>query len=124
MLSPTDIRSIQACVHDLEYTLNNWDFFAGYDPNKSLTLDVGDTTQGIFDVDAGLCGNVFTPNRLPDHIKLCMFIAWDGFSGDVIYPVDGMDEYENSEYRNLYLNPARKSLALHCVQYLNRLLGS
>ena len=122
MLSPNDIRSIQACVRDLEYMLKNWEYFASCDPNERVTLDVGDTTRGIFDVDMGLCDNVFRPNKLPEHIKLCMFIAWDGFSGDPIYPVGGMDEYEDCAGGNLYLNPARKSLALHCVQYLNRLL--
>ena len=120
MLSPNDIRSIQACVHDLEYTLNNWEFFADCYDCERVVLDAGDTTRGIFDVEMGLCDNLFRPNKLPEHIKMCMFIAWDGFSGDVIYPVGGEDEYECGD--NLYLNPARKSLALHCVQYLNRLL--
>lgn len=120
MLSPTDIRSIQACVHDLEYTLKNWDFFADCYDCERVALDAGDTTRGIFDVDMGLCDNVFLPNDLSDHIKMCMFIAWDGFSGDVFYPVGGEDEYERGD--NLYLNQDRKALALHCVQYLNRLL--
>ena len=120
MLSPDDIRAIQACVHDLEYTLNNWEFFADCYDCERVALDAGDTTRGIFDVDMGLCDNVFRPNDLSDHIKMCMFIAWDGFSGDVIYPVGGEDEYERGD--NLYLNQDRKALALHCVQYLNRLL--
>ena len=119
MLSPTDIRSIRACISDLNYVVENWEFFADCYDCERVTLDVGDTTRGIFDVDMGLCDNVLTPNDLPDHIKLCMFIAWDGFSGDAVYPVGGMGEYDSG---NLYQNPARKSLALHCVQYLNRLL--
>ena len=122
MLSPNDIRSIQACVRDLEYTLNNWDFFADCYDCERVTLDVGNTTRGIFDVDMGLCDNVFRPNKLPEHIKMCMFIAWDGFSGDPIYPVGGEDEYEGCDCGNLYQNRDRKSLALHCMQYLNRLL--
>ena len=117
MLSPNDIHAIQACVHDLEYTLNNWEFFADcYGCER-----VVDTTLGIFDVDTGLCDNLFRPNKLPDNIKLCMFVAWDGFSGDPIYPVGGEDEYECDD-GNLYQNPARKALALHCVKYLSRLL--
>ena len=122
MLSPTDIRSIQDCVNDLEYVLKNWEFFADCYDCERVTLDAGDTTRGIFDVEMGLCDNVFRPNKLPEHIKMCMFIAWDGFSGDAVYPVGGADEYEDCAGGNLYLNPARKSLALHCVQYLNRLL--
>ena len=122
MLSPNDIRSIQDCVNDLEYVLNNWDFFADCYDCERVTLDAGDTTRGIFDVDMGLCGNVFDPNKLPNHIKLCMFVAWEGFSGDPIYPVDGMDEYECDEFRNLYGNRNRKALALHCVDYLKYLL--
>ena len=89
MLSPTDIRSIQACIHDLNFVVENYGYLAARDPNERVQLGVGDTTRGIFDVDAGLCLNVFDPNKLPNHIKLCMFIAWDGFSGDPIYPVDG-----------------------------------
>lgn len=122
MLTPKDIRSIQACVHDLEYVLKNWDYFASCDPNERIELDVGCTTRGIFDVDWGLCDNVFIPNRLPDRIRLDMFEAWDDFSGDTVYPVGGMDEYENCEVGNLYGNHDRKALALHCVDYLNRLL--
>lgn len=122
MLSPKVIRSIQACVHDLGYTLENWEFFAnGYDCERVI-LDAGDTTRGFFDVEHGLCWNIFDPNKLPEHIKLCMFIAWDGFSGDPIYPVDGMDEYESDDCRNLYQNRDRKALALHCVDYLKYLL--
>ena len=119
MLSPKDIRSIQNCVDDLEYTLKNWEYFADCYPNHRIMLDAGDTTRGLFDVDVGLCDNVFTPNDLPDHIKLCMFIAWDGFSGDAVYPIGGMGEYDSC---NLYQNSDRKALALHCMQYLNRLL--
>lgn len=123
MLSPTDIRSIQNCVDDLECVLKNWEYFESCDPNERVTLDAGDTARGVFDVEHGLCWNIFDPNELPSHIKLGMFIAWVGFSGDVIYPVGGQDEYEGCDGGNLYyLNPARKSLALHCVQYLNRLL--
>ena len=119
MLSPTDIRSIQACVRDLEYVLKNWEYFAGCNLMQRVMLDAGDTTLGFFDVEQGLCHNVFTPNDLPDHIKLCMFIAWDGLSSDAVYPVGGMDEYDSG---NLYLNPDRKALALHCVDYLKYLL--
>ena len=119
MLSPKDIRSIQSCVHDLEYTLNNWEYFADCNPNERVLLDAGDTTLGVFDVAQGLCTNVFEPNYLSDHIKLCMFITWGGFSGDPVYPVDGQDEYDSS---NLYKNCKRKALALHCVEYLSRLL--
>lgn len=122
MLSPTDIRSIEACVHDLEYTLNNWKFFADCCDSERVTLDAGDTTRGIFDVDMGLCDNLFRPNKLPEHIKMCMFIAWDGFSGDVIYPVCDEDEYEGCDGDNLYQNQDRKALALHCVDYLKYLL--
>lgn len=122
MLSPKDIQSIQACVDDLEYVLKNWEYFADCDPNERIALDVGSTTRDIVDVEYGLCPNVFDPNKLPDHIKLCMFVAWDGFSGDPVYPVGGEAEYEGCDGGNLYQNPARKSLALHCVQYLNRLL--
>ena len=122
MLSPNDIRSIQDCVHDLEYTLNNWEFFADCDLNERVQLDAGDTTRGIFDVEMGLCDNVLKPNKLPEHIKLCMFIAWDLFSGDPVYPVGGMDEYEGCNCGNLYQNLARKALALHCVKYLSYLL--
>jgi len=121
MLSPNDIRSIQACIHDLNYVLENWEYFASCDSEARLHLDVSDTTRGIFDVEMGLCDNLFRPNKLPDHIKLCMFVAWDGFSGNPIYPVGGEAEYEYND-GNLYQNPTRKSLALHCVQYLNRLL--
>ena len=71
MLSPTDIRSIQACVHDLEYTLDNWDYFVDLEPSTRIDTGV-DTTREVFDVDAGLCGNVFDPNKLPNHIKLCI----------------------------------------------------
>lgn len=119
MLTPNDIRSIQACVHDLGYVLKNWDYFADFDPNGRIMLDAGDTTFGMFDVEQGLCHNVFEPNDLSDHIKLCMFIAWDGFAGDPVYPVGGLDEYDSG---NLYQNCNRKALALHCVDYLNRLL--
>ena len=122
MLSPTDIRSIQACIHDLEYTLENWEYFADCYDCERVTLDAGDTTREFFDVDMGLCDNVFRPNKLPDSIKMCMFIAWDGFSGDVIYPVGGEDEYEGCDCGNLYLNRDRKALALHCVKYLSYLL--
>ena len=122
MLSPTDIRSIQYCVNDLEYVLKNWEFFAACDPNERVTLDAGGTTLGVFDVEYGLCRNVFDPNNLSGHIKLCMFVAWDGFSGDPIYPVGGMDEYEDCDNGNLYLNSDRKALALHCVDYLKYLL--
>ena len=120
MLSPKDIRSIQHCVDDLEYTLKNWEYFADCYPNQRIMLGAGDTTREIFDVDMGLCDNVFTPNDLSPHIKLCMFMAWDGFSSDPVYPVGGMDEYDNSG--NLYENCNRKALALHCVQYLKTLL--
>lgn len=120
MLSPNDIRAIQACVNDLEFVLENWEYFAERPDNEGVSLDVGDTTREVFDVDVGLCDNVFTPNDLPDHIKLCMFIAWDGFSGDAVYPVGGIDEYDNSG--NLYQNSDRKALALHCVEYLKRIL--
>ena len=122
MLSPNDIQSIQACVHDLEYTLNNWEFFADCYDCERVALDAGDTTRGIFDVEHGLCWNIFDPNELPSHLKLCMFIAWDGFSGDPIYPVGGEDEYECCKCGNLYQNRDRKALALHCVKYLSRLL--
>lgn len=122
MLCPKDIQSIQHCVDDLEYVLKNWEYFEACAPNERVTLDVGDTTRGIVDVDTGLCGNVFDPNKLSDHIKLCMFVAWGGFSGDPIYPVDGMDEYESEDFRNLFLNSDRKALAVHCVEYLKRLL--
>ncbi len=122
MLSPDDIRSIQACISDLNYVVENWDFFADCYDCERVTIDAGDITRGIFDVDMGLCDNVFRPNKLPEHIKMCMFIAWDGFSGDVIYPVGGEDEYEYCDCGNLYQNRDRKALALHCVQYLNRLL--
>ena len=120
MLSPNDIQSIQDCVNDLEYVLKNWEFFADCYDCERVTLDAVCTTRGIFDVEHGLCWNIFDPNNLPSHIKLCMFVAWDGFSGDPIYPVGGEDEYERGD--NLYLNQDRKALALHCVQYLNRLL--
>jgi len=122
MLLPKDIRAIQACVHDLDYLIENWDYFAAREAVACITLNAGDTTYGILDVQGGLCRNVFEPNRLSDHIKICMFIAWDDFSGDPIYPVGGMDEYESDECKNLYRNPDRKALALHCVDYLNRLL--
>ena len=122
MLVPKDIHAMQACINDLEYALKNWEFFATCKPNERVTLDAGDTTRGIFDVDMGLCDNVFHPNKLPDPIKMCMFIAWDGFSGDPIYPVGGIDEYEYCDNGNLYLNSDRKALALHCVKYLSRLL--
>ena len=122
MLSPKDIQSIQSCVDGLEYVLKNWEYLASCDPNERVTLDAGDTTRGIFDVEQGLCINVFNHNYLPDHIRLRMFVAWDGFSGDPIYPVDGMDEYESDEFRNLYQNQDRKALALHCVDYLKYLL--
>lgn len=121
MLSPTDIQSIQACVRDLEYTLENWEYFADLPPSIRIDTYV-DTTRGVFDVDAGLCGNVFDPNKLSNHIKLCMFIAWDGFSNDPIYPVDGRDEYECDEFKNLYCNRNRKALAEFCVGYLSYLL--
>lgn len=121
MLSPDDIRSIQACVRDLEYTLQNWDYFVDLEPSTRIDTGV-DTTRGVFDVDTGLCGNVFDPNKLSNHIKLCMFVASPDFSGDPIYPVDGMDEYECDEFRNLYQNRNRKALALHCVKYLSYLL--
>ena len=122
MLSPNDIRSIQACIHDLNYVVENWGYFAARDPSERVHLGVGDTTRGIFDVEMGLCGNVLKPNKLPEHIKLCMFIAWDGFSGDIIYPVGGEDEYEDCDCGNLYQNRDRKALALHCVKYLSYLL--
>ena len=122
MLVPNDIRAIQACIHDLNFVVENYGYLAARDPNERVQLGVGDTTRGIFDVEMGLCGNVFDPNKLPNHIKLCMFVAWDGFSGDPIYPVDGMDEYECDEFRNLYGNRNRKALALHCVYYLKYLL--
>lgn len=122
MLSPNDIQSIQNCVDDLEYTLKNWEFLASCDPNERVWLNEGETTRGIFDVERGLCLNVFEPNDLSDRIKLCMFVAWDGFSGDPIYPVGGMDEYEGSDSGNLYQNCRRKDLALHCLDYLKYLL--
>lgn len=122
MLTPNDIQSIQDCVNDLEYVLKNWDYFASCDPNERITLDEGDTTREIFDVEEGLCANVFSPNRLPEHIKRPMFTDWDMFSGDPVYPVGGLDEYEGSASGNLYQNCNRKALALHCVNYLNRLL--
>lgn len=122
MLSPKDIQSIQACVRDLEYVLKHWDYFEACDRCERVELDVGSTTRGIVDVEYGLCLNVFDPNTLPDHIKLCMFIAWDMFSGDPTYPVGGMDEYEGCDNGNLYLNSDRKDLALHCVKYLSYLL--
>lgn len=122
MLVPNDIRAIQACIHDLNFVVENYGYLAARDPNERVQLGVGDTTRGIFDVEMGLCDNVLKPNKLPEHIKLCMFIAWDGFSGDPIYPVGGEDEYESGEYRNLYQNRDRKALALHCVKYLSRLL--
>ena len=121
MLLPKDIQSIQRCVSDLEYVLKNWEYFVDLEPSARIDTGV-DTTRGVFDVDTGLCGNVFDPNKLPNHIKLCMFVAWGGFSGDPIYPVDGMDEYECDEFRNLYCNHNRKALALHCVDYLKYLL--
>lgn len=121
MLSPKDIQSIQHCINDLAYVLKNWEYFADFDPSICIITGV-DTTSGVFDVDAGLCGNVFDPNNLSDHIKLCMFIAWDGFSGDAVYPVGGMDEYDCEEFKNLYCNGSRKALALHCVKYLSYLL--
>ena len=119
MLSPTDIRAIQACIHDLNFVVENYDYLAARDPNERVQLGVSDTTRGIFDVEMGLCDNVFRLNKLPEHIKMCMFIAWDGFSGDAVFPVGGMDEYDSG---NLYLNPDRKALALHCVDYLKYLL--
>lgn len=122
MLTPNDVRSIQACVNDLEYVLKNWDYFASCDPNGRIILDAGDTAREVFDVDMGLCDNVFSPNDLSGHIKLRMFIAWDDFSGDAMYPVGGLDEYDGCESGNLYQNCKRKALALHCVEYLNRLL--
>ena len=122
MLSPKDIQTIQHCISDLEYVLKNWEYFAACDPKERVTLDAGDTTLGVFDVEYGLCWNVFVPNKLSDHIKLCMFVAWDGFSGDPIYPVGGMDEYEDCDNGNLYQNRNRKALALHCVDYLKYLL--
>lgn len=122
MLYPKDIQSIQRCINDLEYVLKNWDYFEAWYPNERVALDVGDTTRGIFDVGMGLCGNVFDPNKLSEHIKMCMFIAWDGFSGDPFYPVGGTDEYESVDARNLYCNGNRKALAFHCVKYLSYLL--
>lgn len=122
MLSPTDIRSIQACINDLNYVVENYGYFAERDPRERVQLGVGDTTLELFDVEMGLCGNVLDPNKLSWHIKMRMFIAWDGFSGDVIYPVGGEDEYEDCDCGNLYQNRDRKALALHCVDYLNRLL--
>ena len=121
MLSPNDIRSIQACIHDLNYVVENYGYLAARDHSERVQLGVGDTTRGIFDVDMGLCDNVFRPNKLPEHIKMCMFIAWDGFSGDIIYPVGGEDEYECND-GNLYQNRDRKALALHCLDYLKYLL--
>lgn len=122
MLSSKDIQSIQRCILDLEYTLENWEYFADCRDCERVILDAGDTTRGIFDVEMGLCDNLFRPNELPEHIKMWMFIAWDGFSGDPIYPVGGEDEYEGHDCDNLYQNQDRKALALHCVDYLNYLL--
>ena len=120
MLSPNDIRAIQGCVDDLEYVLKNWEYFASCNPNERVHLDAGDTAREVFDVEQGLCTNVFEPNYLSDHIKLCMFISWSGFSGDAVYPVGGQDEYDESG--NLYRNCKRKALALYCVEYLSRFL--
>ena len=122
MLSHKDIQTIQRCVSDLEYLLKHWEYFEACDHCERVTLDVGSTTRDIVDVGYGLCLNVFDPNKLPDHIKLCMFVAWDGFSGDPVYPVGGMDEYEDCDNGNLFLNTDRKALALHCVDYLKYLL--
>ncbi len=122
MLVPNDIRAIQACIHDLNYVVENWGYFAARDHSERVHLGVGDTTRGIFDVEMGLCDNVFKPNKLPEHIKLCMFIAWDRFSGDPIYPVGGEGEYVDCDWGNLYRNRTRKALALHCVKYLSYLL--
>lgn len=122
MLSPKDIQSIQHCINDLEYVLKNWEYFEACDNRERVEFDVGCTTRGNFVVEYGLCLNVFDPNKLSDHIKLCMFIAWDMFSGDPIYPVGGMDEYEDCDNGNLYLNSDRKALALHCLDYLKYLL--
>ena len=122
MLSPKDIQSIQCCINDLEYVLKNWDYFEACDPSARVTLDVGDTTREVFDVEQGLCHNVFDPNCLSYPITLSMFRSWGGFSGNTEYPVGGEDEYEDCESGNLYQNCKRKALALHCVNYLNRLL--
>ena len=121
MLSPKDIQTIQHCISDLEYVLENWEYFADLEPAARIDTCVA-TPSGVFDVGAGLCDNVFTPNDLSGHIKLCMFIAWDGFSGDPIYPVGGEAEYEGCDCGNLYQNTDRKALALHCVDYLKYLL--
>lgn len=120
MLSPNDIQSIRGCVNDLEYVLKNWEYFSTCNPNERVYLDAGDTAREVFDVEQGLCTNVFEPNDLSDHIKLCMFIAWDLFSGDPVYPVGGQDEYDESS--NLYQNCKREALALHCLDYLKYLL--
>ena len=50
MLSSDDIQSIQGCVDDLEYVLQNWEYFASCNPNEHLYLDEGDTALGMFAV--------------------------------------------------------------------------
>ena len=91
-------------IKNLENIIEHW-----YDKEELVTF--------IKEPCDGLCDNIHNDiHRIPKEV----FESWTYFNGDTLYPVGGVDEYENGVIKaySLFNNPKRLHLAVHMLQWL------
>lgn len=107
-----EFRRIQTCIKRLRGILHRWDV---------LQNDGAHWIKGGIKVvtASGLCGNANLGN-LPFNTD-SMFIDWKYYAGCTYYPVEGLG-FMYRQSANKYSDPKRYDLAVHCIEYLNRVL--
>ena len=107
-----EFRRIQTCIKRLRGILHRWDV---------LQNDGGHWIKGGIQVHTkhGLCHNAKL-NHLPFATD-SMFESWKYYQGCPSYPVEGV-RFDYKITPNKYSNPKRYDLAVHCIEYLNRVL--
>ena len=114
----TEVRN---CINRCEILLENWDKIEN---TEYPYIDIDGISWPISKKD-GICSNV-NMNAIGLELKYSIFLSWDklnALSGrmySLLYPVDGEDEYDNSE--NLFKNCKRKELLIYFTKCLNEVI--
>lgn len=109
--------NLKSCLKDLKWLIKNYHDISAYGVNARIETE---TAKGFFDIDLGLCWNILNEHNIDGDEPL--WLGWEQYSGDPMYPVGGEEEYEGASH--LYDNQDRLELAQHCADKIKAELRS